>query len=402
MNKLRYKRILLGVTGGVAAYKAAEILRQCQKMGAEVRVVMTPSATEFITPLTFQALSGSPVHTQLLDAEQEAGMGHIHLARWADAILVAPASANFIARLASGMANDLLTTLLLATEKPVLLAPAMNRAMYDDSNTQKNIAKLKSQGVSIIGPGEGVQACGDVGLGRMLEPETLVSALVEHFNTGELAGVTVLLNAGPTREAIDPVRYISNHSSGKMGFALAQACVDAGAQVTLVAGPVQIETPAGLERIDVVSAKEMTQAVLSRVAQADVFVAAASVVDYTPAAVVDNKIKKNAPQMQLGLVKTLDILATVACAPAAPFCVGFAAETDNLEEYAKGKLSNKSLDMIAANWVGQEGSGFNSDTNALSVYWEDGGQQLETKPKPALARELVKLIAKRYHEKNTT
>lgn len=402
MNKLRYKRILLGVTGGVAAYKAAEILRQCQKMGAEVRVVMTPSATEFITPLTFQALSGSPVHTQLLDAEQEAGMGHIHLARWADAILVAPASANFIARLASGMANDLLTTLLLATEKPVLLAPAMNRAMYDDSNTQKNIAKLKSQGVSIIGPGEGVQACGDVGLGRMLEPETLVSALVEHFNTGELAGVTVLLNAGPTREAIDPVRYISNHSSGKMGFALAQACVDAGAQVTLVAGPVQIETPAGLERIDVVSAKEMTQAVLSRVAQADVFVAAAAVVDYTPAAVVDNKIKKNAPQMQLGLVKTLDILATVACAPAAPFCVGFAAETDNLEEYAKGKLSNKSLDMIAANWVGQEGSGFNSDTNALSVYWEDGGQQLETKPKPALARELVKLIAKRYHEKNTT
>jgi len=393
---------LLGVTGGVAAYKAAEILRQCQKMGAEVRVVMTPSATEFITPLTFQALSGSPVHTQLLDAEQEAGMGHIHLARWADAILVAPASANFIARLASGMANDLLTTLLLATEKPVLLAPAMNRAMYDDSNTQKNIAKLKSQGVSIIGPGEGVQACGDVGLGRMLEPETLVSALVEHFNTGELAGVTVLLNAGPTREAIDPVRYISNHSSGKMGFALAQACVDAGAQVTLVAGPVQIETPAGLERIDVVSAKEMTQAVLSRVAQADVFVAAAAVVDYTPAAVVDNKIKKNAPQMQLGLVKTLDILATVACAPAAPFCVGFAAETDNLEEYAKGKLSNKSLDMIAANWVGQEGSGFNSDTNALSVYWEDGGQQLETKPKPALARELVKLIAKRYHEKNTT
>jgi len=402
VNKLRHKRILLGVTGGVAAYKAAEILRQCQKMGAEVRVVMTPSATEFITPLTFQALSGSPVHTQLLDAEQEAGMGHIHLARWADAILVAPASANFMARLASGMANDLLTTLLLATEKPVLLAPAMNRAMYDDSNTQKNIAKLKSQGVNIIGPGEGAQACGDVGLGRMLEPETLVSALVEHFNTGELAGLTVLLNAGPTREAIDPVRYISNHSSGKMGFALAQACVDAGAQVTLVAGPVQIETPAGLERINVVSAKEMTQAVLSRVAQADVFVAAAAVVDYTPAAVVDNKIKKNAPQMQLGLVKTLDILATVACAPTAPFCVGFAAETDNLEEYAKGKLSNKSLDMIAANWVGQEGSGFNSDTNALSVYWEDGGQQLATMPKPALARELVKLIAKRYHEKNTT
>ncbi len=402
MNKLRHKRILLGVTGGVAAYKAAEILRLCQKMGAEVRVVMTPAATEFITPLTFQALSGSPVHTQLLDAEQEAGMGHIHLARWADAILVAPASANFIARLASGMANDLLTTLLLATEKPVMLAPAMNRAMYDDSNTQKNITKLNAQGVKILGPGEGVQACGDVGLGRMLEPESLVSALVEHFNTGELAGLTVLLNAGPTREAIDPVRYISNHSSGKMGFALAQACVDAGARVTLVAGPVQIETPAGLERVDVVSAKEMTHAVLSRAAQADVFVAAAAVVDYTPAAVIDNKIKKNAPRMQLDLVKTLDILATVACAPTAPFCVGFAAETDNLEEYAKGKLDNKALDMIAANWVGQEGSGFNSDTNALSVYWEDGEQQLANMPKSALARELVKLIAKRYHEKNTT
>jgi len=317
LNKLRHKRILLGVTGGVAAYKAAEILRLCQKMGAEVRVVMTPAATEFITPLTFQALSGSPVHTQLLDAEQEAGMGHIHLARWADAILVAPASANFIARLASGMANDLLTTLLLATEKPVMLAPAMNRAMYDDSNTQENITKLTTQGVKILGPGEGVQACGDVGLGRMLEPESLVSALVEHFNTGELAGLTVLLNAGPTREAIDPVRYISNHSSGKMGFALAQACVDAGARVTLVAGPVQLETPTGLERVDVISAKEMTHAVLSRVAQADVFVAAAAVVDYTPAAVIDNKIKKKAPQMQLDLVKTLDILATVACAPAA-------------------------------------------------------------------------------------
>ena len=370
-------------------------------MGAEVRVVMTPAATEFITPLTFQALSGSPVHTKLLDAEQEAGMGHINLARWADAILVAPASANFIARLASGMANDLLTTLLLATEKPVMLAPAMNRAMYDDANTQKNIAKLDAKGVVILGPGEGVQACGDVGLGRMLEPESLVQSLVEHFNSGELAGLSVLLNAGPTREAIDPVRYISNHSSGKMGFALAQACVDAGAHVTLVAGPVQIETPAGLERIDVVSAQEMSEVVLLRSDQANIFIAAAAVADYTPAAIIDNKIKKNAQQMQLDLVKTTDILATVAGSSEAPFCVGFAAETDHLEAYAKGKLDNKSLDMIAANWVGQEGSGFNSETNALSVYWNDGEQQLANMPKPELARELVTLIAKRYHEKNT-
>ncbi len=389
------------MTGGVAAYKAAEILRQCQKLGAEVRVVMTPAATEFITPLTFQALSGAPVHTQLLDAEQESGMGHISLARWADVILIAPASADFIARLASGMANDLLSTLLLASEKTVMLAPAMNRAMYDDPNTQQNLNKLNGQGVIILGPGEGVQACGDIGLGRMLDPESLVASLVEHFNTGELAGLKVLLNAGPTREAIDPVRYISNHSSGKMGFALAQACVDAGAQVTLVAGPVQLEAPAGLERVDVISASEMADAVLSRSEQADIFIAAAAVADYTPAEIIDNKIKKKSAQMQLNLVKTIDVVATVAALPDAPFCVGFAAETDDLEAYAKGKLVNKSLDMIAANWVGREQGGFNSDENALSVYWDSGEQQLSSMPKPALAQQLVALIAKRYHEKNT-
>ncbi|MEW5010673.1 MAG: bifunctional phosphopantothenoylcysteine decarboxylase/phosphopantothenate--cysteine ligase CoaBC [Cycloclasticus sp.] len=401
MNRLQHRRVLLGVTGGVAAYKAAEILRQCQKLGAEVRVVMTPAATEFITPLTFQALSGAPVHTQLLDAEQESGMGHISLARWADVILIAPASADFIARLASGMANDLLSTLLLASEKTVMLAPAMNRAMYDDPNTQQNLNKLNGQGVIILGPGEGVQACGDIGLGRMLDPESLVASLVEHFNTGELAGLKVLLNAGPTREAIDPVRYISNHSSGKMGFALAQACVDAGAQVTLVAGPVQLEAPAGLERVDVISASEMADAVLSRSEQADIFIAAAAVADYTPAEIIDNKIKKKSAQMQLNLVKTIDVVATVAALPDAPFCVGFAAETDDLEAYAKGKLVNKSLDMIAANWVGREQGGFNSDENALSVYWDSGEQQLSSMPKPALAQQLVALIAKRYHEKNT-
>lgn len=401
MNKLQHRRVLLGVTGGIAAYKAAEILRQCQTMGAEVRVVMTPAATEFITPLTFQALSGLPVHTQLLDAEEEAGMGHINLARWADVILVAPASADFIARLASGMANDLLTTLLLATERTVMLAPAMNRAMFDDQNTQNNISQLESQGVIILGPGEGVQACGEVGLGRMLEPEELVQAVAEHFQTGELAGVKVLLNAGPTREDIDPVRYISNHSSGKMGFALAQACVEAGAHVTLVAGPVHMPTPSGVERIDVISASEMAEAVMSRSVEADVFIASAAVVDYTPVEIADNKIKKNASQMQLTLVKTVDILTDVATQDSSTFCVGFAAETDNLEEYAKGKLERKSLDMIAANWVGRDSGGFNSESNALSVYWKDGEQEFASMPKPELARELVTLIAKRYHEKNT-
>ncbi len=401
MNKLQHRRVLLGVTGGIAAYKAAEILRQCQIMGAEVRVVMTPAATEFITPLTFQALSGSPVHTQLLDAEEEAGMGHINLARWADVILVAPASADFIARFASGMADDLLTTLLLASEKTVMLAPAMNRAMFDDLNTQKNIRQLESQGVIILGPAEGVQACGEVGMGRMLEPEALADAVAEHFQTGELAGLNVLLNAGPTREAIDPVRYISNHSSGKMGFSLAQACVEAGAHVTLVAGPVHIPTPSGVERIDVISANEMAKAVMSKSKQADIFIASAAVVDYTPVEIADNKIKKSASEMQLTLVKTTDILTNVATEDESTFCVGFAAETDNLEVYAKDKLERKSLDMIAANWIGRDSGGFNSEYNALSVYWENGFQELESMPKPELARELVALIAKRYHEKNT-
>ncbi len=401
MNKLQHRRVLLGVTGGIAAYKAAEILRQCQTLGAEVRVVMTPAATEFITPLTFQALSGSPVHTQLLDAEEEAGMGHINLARWADVVLVAPASADFIARLSSGMANDLLTTLLLATEKTVMLAPAMNRAMFDDPNTQENIRKLKKQGVVILGPGEGVQACGEVGLGRMLEPEELVQSVAEHFQTGELAGLNVLLNAGPTREAIDPVRYISNHSSGKMGFALAQACVDAGAHVTLVAGPVRLQTPWGTERIDVISTHEMAEAVMAKSKWADIFIASAAVVDYTPVEIADNKIKKNASQMQLTLVKTTDILTDVATQDDTTFCVGFAAETDNLEAYAKGKLERKSLDMIAANWVGRDEGGFNSEYNALSVYWNGGEQEIGSMPKPELARELITLIAKRYYEKNT-
>jgi len=401
VSKLQNRRILLGVTGGIAAYKAAEFLRACQTLGAEVRVVMTPAATEFVTPLTFQALSGMPVHTKLLDAEQEAGMGHISLARWADVIVVAPASADFVARLASGMANDLLSTVVLASEKKLMLAPAMNQVMYADEKTQQNLAKLAGQGATILGPDAGLQACGDVGFGRMLEPDALAEEVVKYFHTGELAGLKVLLTAGPTREAIDPVRYISNHSSGKMGYAIAQACIEAGAHVTLVSGPVQLEAPSGVERLDVVSAEEMFEVVLARSDEADIFVATAAVADYKPSNVADHKVKKNKSEIQLNLSKTKDILKTVASSTAAPFCVGFAAETKNVEEYARIKLKNKKLDMVAANLVGVDEGGFNSNNNALTVIWSDGCVELDNKPKSALAKELVTLIANRFHEKDT-
>lgn len=401
VKTLQNRRILLGVTGGIAAYKAAELLRQCQTLGAEVKVVMTQGATEFVTPLTFQALSGSPVHTQLLNSEEEAAMGHINLARWADMIVIAPASANSIARLASGAASDLLSTVVLATEKPVMIVPAMNRAMYADEATQQNIEQLTQRGLLFEGPAEGLQACGETGAGRMIEPLEIVDAIVAFFQTGVLAGVNVLISAGPTREAIDPVRYISNHSSGKMGFAIAQACADAGANVTLVAGPVQLETPSGVERVDVVSADEMAQAIFVRAVQADVFIATAAVADYSPKRVSANKVKKNNNELTLELVKTTDILLQVSNGDAAPFCVGFAAETDDLEKYARSKLEKKSLDMIAANWVGQEGGGFNSDDNSLHVFWKEGERQLESMPKTILAHKLTALIAEKYHEKDT-
>jgi len=401
VSKLQNRRILLGVTGGIAAYKAAEFLRVCQTLGAKVRVVMTPAATEFVTPLTFQALSGMPVHTKLLDAEQEAGMGHISLARWADVIIVAPASADFVARLASGMANDLLSTVVLASTKKLMLAPAMNQVMYTDEKTQQNLAKLAELGATILGPDAGLQACGDVGFGRMLEPEALAEEIMNYFHTGELAGLKVLLTAGPTREAIDPVRYISNHSSGKMGYSVAQACVEAGATVTLVSGPVQIEPPSGVETLDVVSAEDMFETVMARSKEADIFIAAAAVADYTPLNVESHKVKKNKSEIQLNLSKTKDILQKVAGLPAAPFCVGFAAETENVEEYARVKLDKKKLDMVAANLVGVEDSGFNSDNNALTVLWSNGRAELGSKPKSALAKELVTLIAKRFYEKNS-
>lgn len=401
MKTLQNRRILLGVTGGIAAYKAAELLRQCQTLGAEVKVVMTQGATEFVTPLTFQALSGSPVHTQLLNPEEEAAMGHINLARWADMIVIAPASANSIARLASGAASDLLSTVVLATEKPVMIVPAMNRAMYADEATQQNIEQLTQRGLLFEGPAEGLQACGEIGAGRMIEPLEIVDAIVAFFQTGVLAGVNVLISAGPTREAIDPVRYISNHSSGKMGFAVAQACADAGANVTLVAGPVQLETPSGVERVDVVSAEDMAQAIFARATQTDVFIATAAVADYSPKQVSTNKVKKNNNELTLELVKTTDILSQVSNSEGAPFCVGFAAETNDLEKYARSKLEKKSLDMIAANWVGKEGAGFNSDNNSLHVFWKAGERQLESMPKTILAHKLTALIAEKYHEKDT-
>lgn len=392
---LKSRRILLGVTGGIAAYKSAELVRRLRQAGAEVRVVMTASATEFITPLTMQALSGNPVHLHLLDSKAEAAMGHIELARWADAILVAPASANFIARLSHGLADDLLSTLCLATEAPLLIAPAMNRVMWAHPATQANCQTLAERGVTLLGPAEGEQACGEVGAGRMVEVEALLRGLGELWQGGPLAGCKVVVTAGPTREAIDPVRYISNHSSGKMGYAVAQAARDAGAEVVLVSGPVQLEMPEGVERIAVESAAEMSDAVKRQVADAQLFIAAAAVADYRPQQAEEKKIKKQNAELTIELERTEDILATVA-ANRGLFCVGFAAETHDLEHYARDKLERKGLAMVAANLVG-EGLGFNVDNNALTVFWPEGQREIALADKRTVARELIEIIAERYH-----
>lgn len=402
MTTLLFKhKILLGVTGGIAAYKSADLTRRLQDAGAEVRVVMTPAATEFVRPLTFQALSGFPVRLDLLDPDAEAAMGHIELARWADTILVAPASADFMARLAAGMANDLLTTLCLASDAPIVLAPAMNRLMWQNAATQDNVSRLLQRGIRLLGPAAGGQACGEVGEGRMMEPLDLVQELARDATVEQsLAGTTVLLTAGPTREAIDPVRFISNRSSGRMGFAVAEAARRAGAQVVLVAGPTSLPTPPGVERVDVTSAEQMYQAVMQRVAAAEIFIGTAAVADYRPAEIVQSKIKKKTESLQLELEPTQDILQTVAMLPEPPFTVGFAAETDELERFARDKLVRKQLDMIAANWVGGE-TGFDSEDNALEVFWSDGQHSLERQDKDALALQLIELIAKRYHAKHT-
>lgn len=398
LERLSNKNIVLGVTGSIAAYKAGEVIRRLRDHGAEVRVVMTRAAGEFVTPLTFQALSGHPVHEHLLDTRAEAGMGHIQLARWADAILIAPASADFLARLRIGRADDLLMAVCLASDVPLAVAPAMNHKMWSDPATEDNIRVLRSRGVLIFGPESGEQACGDTGPGRMQEPTQLVGQLAEVFETGALAGLHVLVTAGPTQEAIDPVRYLSNHSSGKMGYAVAAAAFEAGARVTLVSGPVCLPVPDGLQHVPVVSAQEMYDAVMPRMEDVDIYIGAAAVADYRPEAIVPSKIKKDADTLTLNLVRNPDILASVKRRYPASFCVGFAAETDNLEHHARNKLHDKGIDLIAANWVGDQagGAGFGSDDNALRLVWREGELELPLAPKNKLARELIGHIAQRY------
>ena len=397
MHRLTNKQVILGITGGIAAYKSAELTRHLKAAGADVRVVMTPAATEFITPLTLQALSGNPVHTQLLDPEAEAGMGHIELARWADIMVIAPASADFMARLASGMGNDLLTTLCLATDAPICLAPAMNQAMWRSAQTQRNAETLSAQGIKLWGPGIGDQACGDTGPGRMLEPLDIAERTATSFETGSLAGLRLTITAGPTREPLDPVRYISNHSSGKMGFSLAQAAVSAGAHVTLISGPVNLATPDHVTRIDINSAQDMLQAAESDAAQCDIFIACAAVADYRPSAVAEHKIKKGKEEiMELHLIKNPDIVATIASKVNAPFTVGFAAETRDIVSYAQDKLVRKKLDLIIANDVSRTDIGFNSDDNAVTLVTADQVTELPMMRKRQLATSLIDHIAQLY------
>jgi len=437
MTALASKKILLGITGGIASYKSAILARRLQDAGAEVRVVMTDGAQAFITPLTLQALTGNPVHTDLLDESAEAAMGHIELARWADLIVIAPASANTLARLASGLADDLLGTLCLATTSQIMLAPAMNHQMWKNVATQANAHLLKDRGFLMLEPDSGHQACGETGSGRMPEPEDIRDQVIQWFqspagnapnlavqsnesfqsntaiaantaanndssntqsNQGKaLSGKHVLITAGPTVEPIDPVRFISNHSSGKMGYALAAAAVAAGAKVTLVSGPTQLDTPQGVSRIDVQQANDMLSVVESHVPTTDVFIAVAAVADYRMVDIADEKIKKNSDEMTLTLVKNPDILKTISLRDDRPFCVGFAAETENVADHARGKLSKKKLDLIAANDVGQSGTPvFGADSNALDVYWSNNGhKRIERAPKATVAAELLAIIAER-------
>lgn len=390
------KRILLGVTGGIAAYKSAELVRLLKKSGHAVRVVLTRGAEAFVTPLTFQALSGEPVRTSLLDPEAESGMGHIELAKWADQVVIAPASADFIARLANGLADDLLTTLCCATEAPIAVAPAMNQAMWRNTRTQRNVRLLaEDPQVTLWGPDQGEQACGDTGPGRMLEPQVLAD-LVNGGGDGVLTGKRVVITAGPTREPIDPVRYITNHSSGKMGYALAAAARAAGARVVLISGPVSLAAPAGVEVRPVTTAEDMLAAAGRAVDEGcDIFIAAAAVADYRPGAVAEQKIKKSADDMTLALVRNPDTLATVAAREDAPYCVGFAAETTEVARYATDKMVRKKLAMIIANDVSQPGIGFNSDNNAVTVFWPGGQRSLGPAAKQVLAADLVQLIAER-------
>lgn len=399
MINLENKRIVVGITGGIAAYKTIELIRLLRKANAQVRVVLTPAAAEFVTPLTLQAISSNAVAQSLLDPQAELAMGHIELAKWADVVLIAPASADFIARLTVGMANDLLSTICLATSAPIFLAPAMNQQMYRQAITQQNLTALLSRGIQLIGPNSGEQACGDVGAGRMSEPSEIFTALCHHFTVQQdLLSIHVAITAGPTREAIDPVRYISNHSSGKMGFAIAEAFAKRGAKVTLIAGPVNLTASSNIHRINVTSAQEMWQAALESAVKNHIFIGCAAVADYRIADIADQKIKKSAEEMTLRLVKNPDIIADVAhLTEKRPFTIGFAAETQNVADYAKDKLMRKNLDMICANDV-SGGQVFGQDHNALHLFWKNGEKALPQADKNTLAEALVSEIMARYRQ----
>lgn len=413
MSSLTNKRILLGITGGIAAYKCADLTRRLRDAGAEVRVVMTNGATRFITPLTLEAVSGHPVHLHLFasgtddaqppeDTASAAAMDHITLARWADAVLVAPASANFLAKLGQGRADDLLTTLCLANEAPLAVAPAMNQQMWLNPATQANMATLRQRGISVYGPAEGSQACGETGPGRMLEPAELVDRLTTLFTTGALAGIRVMITAGPTWEPLDPVRGLTNRSSGKMGYALADAAAEAGARVTLISGPTALADPERVHTVRVSTALDMDAAVRARITQQDIFIGVAAVADYRPLAPASHKLKKDARELTLKLVRNPDILAAVAMLAQPPFTVGFAAETDHVVEHARDKLQKKGLDLVAANQVGVPGTGFESDQNQVTLVDRDGTESLPAMPKTRLARVLIQEIAARYHAKSST
>lgn len=398
MKDLTGQKILLGITGGIAAYKSAVLCRELKRLGAEVRVIMTAAAVHFITPLTLQALSGHPVNSDLFQAETDHGMGHIELARWADLIMIAPASANTIARLAHGQADDLLTTTVLASDAPLYLAPAMNSLMWRHLATQANIELLTSRGVKILGPAEGDQACGEQGMGRMLEAKQIAEHMQQLTQNELLAGKNIIVTAGPTWEALDPVRGLTNHSSGRMGYALASALQDAGAAITLISGPAALHPPYGVNCIRITSAEEMAESVMANIATCDIFVGVAAVADYRPVVSAEQKIKKNSETLTLALVRNPDILAMVAALDNAPFTVGFAAETENVTSNAEKKLTAKGIDMIAANPVSGDNSAFNSDSNELTLIDKNGISHLSRCSKPLLAQKLTKEIARRYYE----
>lgn len=395
IKTLTNKRVLLGISAGIAAYKTPDLVRKLAELGAEIQVILSKNSEQFVAPLALQAVSGHETHHYAMTADSESGMGHIDLARWADVVLIAPATANMIARLCQGNADELLTTVCIATEAPIVVAPAMNQQMWQNTATEENMQTLGQRGITILGPDSGEQACGEVGPGRMLQPTDIAYQLGQTFQTGSLVDKSVMITAGPTWEAIDPVRGITNHSSGLMGYALAQAAMEAGAEVTLVSGPTSIDPPERATTISVVSAQDMHAAVMTDIDNQDIFIGVAAVADYRPLNQADQKIKKNDDEMTITMVKNPDILADVAARKNKPFCVGFAAETDNITDYARGKLEKKNLDLIAANHVGGTETGFGTPDNAITLISKDDTLDLPRASKYALARSLIAEIAKR-------